>query len=291
MRRTDFLEKTMMLEKIEVRRRRGRQRMRWLGGITDSMDLSLSKLQELVMDREDWRAVVLGVAKSQTQLSNWTELNTVFVFQARSAPCPHPHRPSGAWDTCTLSTARPCPRTEPHLVNHQASGEVSELTITAPGRVFLLVSEQLPRAFQEMIYSFSEVCLHQSSLFPSEPVPPMENLSPFVIWEEPACLKEETARIYIYIFFFFSTQWIMPCFLTCPRGVLLAWKWMWKYRGHKLTQARTLPQWKILHSLRCYFMVPVPSGKLIVPGLSSERFNSLRTGDYSIILCVCVYTQ
>ena len=87
--RTDLFEKTLILGKIEGKKRRGRQKMRWLGGITDSMHMSLSQFQQLVMDREAWRAAVHEVTKSWTRLSDWTELNIPLCICTTTFLCIH----------------------------------------------------------------------------------------------------------------------------------------------------------------------------------------------------------
>ena len=119
MRRVDSLEKSLMLGRIGGRRRRGRPRMRWLDGITDSMDVSLSELREMVMDREAWRAAIHGATKSRTRLSDWTELNRPRLIFGK-------HFHHSLWEWCLI----PAPSTYRllHLVRFKHHARIPRIS-------------------------------------------------------------------------------------------------------------------------------------------------------------------
>ena len=145
MRRTDSLEKTLMLGKIEGGRRRGWQRMRWLDGITVSMDMSLSKLRKLVMDREAWRAAVHGITKNWTQLSDWTDIDNEAV------PC-------SRWDLSPPSRVQTqAPAQGALSLNHVTLREVLDaisFPATLSPRPVLRLAQKQILAFESWFYHF-----------------------------------------------------------------------------------------------------------------------------------------
>ena len=131
MRRVDSLEKTLMLGGTGGRRRRGWQRMRWLDGITDSMDVSLGELRELVMDREAWRATIHGVAKSRTWLSDWTELRANTTTYHPELFWKLNERPRVAYSRCSVIVGSHSHLTPPHPMSLKKDEMVSSFLPTA----------------------------------------------------------------------------------------------------------------------------------------------------------------